>query len=98
MRIEVDINNLKQDKAELEQHIEKITQYTTELNELSNGLQAMWEGAACVSYQKRLEEDIQFIHALTKDMDRYVQCLSYSIGEYSKCENNVISEINRIRI
>lgn len=96
--IEIDTEQLKRDTREL---IDIRKNAESALNEMIQEIQelnAMWSGKANMAFRIQFGKDVTLMNELLDKMDKLADCMECAAREYVKCENEVKSMVDSIRI
>lgn len=96
--IEVETRSLGQDMDNIQNQIQAVRGKIGQLKNSMEVLSGMWEGPAKEAFMTRFYIDYEFMQDFLKEMDRYVQAMSYAQQEYDKCENEVAQIVEAIQI
>lgn len=97
-RIEIDTAQLGGTSSNIEgmvgQMKESVQRLYAELAELNT----MWDGPANAAFNDQFQRDSEEMSGICKALDGYVQDLNTARNEYDKCDSDVRSIIDAIRI
>ncbi len=63
-----------------------------------NGLSSMWEGEAKNAFTEQFRSDYETLQSMAGIINDLIKSLEYAREQYDKCENNVASIVDAIRI
>lgn len=96
--IEIETDQLKRDSQELfenKQHAETIlNEMVQEIEELNT----MWSGRANLAFRMQFNKDVELMRELLEKMKKLSECMDYASEEYVRCENEVKTLVDSIRI
>lgn len=96
--IEVETEMLKKDAQEL---LEKKQNAETALKEMIGEveeLNAMWKGKANDAFRAQFGIDVMKMNALLERMKKLGECMEFAASEYVRCEGEVKSLVDSIKI
>lgn len=96
--IEIDTEQLNRDIQELEQVTARAeSSLEGMMNEIGE-LNAMWKGQANWAFRTQMGKDQSIMTELLNEMKRLAECMTFASQEYVRCENEVKSAVDSIRI
>lgn len=96
--IEVETEQLKRDTQELLENKQKAETVLNEMVGEIEALNAMWSGQANLAFRNQFNKDVILMKELLAKMQQLAECMDFASGEYAKCENEVKSLVDSIRI
>lgn len=97
-KIEIDITKLGSDLSQLT-NLKKTA--STNMDELVAAIQALnatWEGTAHDTFLSEFTSDQSKMEEALSALEEFLQAVEYAQQEYSKCEQNVGSLVDGIRV
>lgn len=96
--IEIETRSLGQDRDNIQNQTEAVRGMLVQLQSSMETLFSMWEGPAKDVFMAQYSTDYEFMQDFLKEMEKYVQAMSYAQEEYDKCENDVAQIVGAIQI
>lgn len=96
--IEIDTEQLKRDTQELIENRNSAETALKEMIQEIEELNAMWSGKANRAFRVQFNNDVTLMYELLNKMDKLADCMEYAEREYVKCENEVRTMVDSIRI
>ena len=96
--IEIDTGLLKSDVEELVVNTRNARQSLENLRAELEELNTMWTGQASLAFHVQADKDCNLMEELLQEMDKLAECMTHAGREYVKCENQVKSAVENIRI
>lgn len=96
--IEIDTEQLKRDTQELIENRNHAEAALKEMIQEIEELNTMWSGKANRAFRVQFTNDVTQMNELLDKMDKLADCMEYAEREYVKCENEVRSMVDSIRI
>lgn len=96
--IEIETRSLGQDRDNIQNQTEAVRGKLGQLQSSMENLFSMWEGPAKDAFMAQYSTDYEFMQDFLKEMEKYVQAMSYAQQEYDKCENDVAQIVGAIQI
>lgn len=96
--IEIETEQLKRDTQELLENKQKAETVLNEMVGEIEELNAMWSGKANMAFRTQFNKDVELMKALLEKMQKLAGCMDFASAEYAKCENEVKSLVDSIRI
>lgn len=90
-QLNADIQELEQDTARARSSLEGMLSEIEELN-------GMWKGRANLAFRTQVGRDQVIMEELLSEMERLAECMTFASQEYVRCENEVKSAVDSIRI
>ncbi|MCC8164073.1 MAG: WXG100 family type VII secretion target [Lachnospiraceae bacterium] len=95
---EVDTARMNQDIRALEQEIANARSGLDKMMQEIEQLNSMWVGKANMAFRVQVAKDQTTMNEVLDEMDRLVDCMTYASSEYAKCESEVRSVVDSIRV
>lgn len=96
--LEIETQRLQNDIDSLKGHLRAMRQTGDKMMASINALSAMWEGPAKNAFTAQFQSDYETLKSMEEVIDALIGNLEYAKEQYDKCENNVASIINAIRV
>lgn len=96
--VEIDIGQLSSDLDQLCQLRVKLKQNMGLMEESIKELNNTWEGAAHDEFIRGFDEDCKSINEMMTTLSQFLESLEYARNEYSKCDADIKSSVDAIRI
>lgn len=96
--IEIDTGQLNRDIEDLDESIVRAEKSLTAMVQEMEELNSMWQGKANAAFRAQFENDNIMMQELLKEMQKLEECMRYASTEYVKCENEVKSMVDSIKI
>ena len=61
-------------------------------------LNTMWSGKANLAFCTQFSKDVELMNELLNKMQKLAECMEFASGEYVRCENEVKSLVDSIKI
>ena len=90
-RMEADIRQVKESIASVEKSMSELVSEIEQLN-------AMWKGEANTAFRVQTEKDFNYMKQIIKGFQEFASDMEGAKCDYIRCENQVIDEVNSIRI
>lgn len=96
--MEIDTQQLRTDIRSLEDNIGRLEKSLENMMSDLEGLNAMWTGRANQAFRAQVSQDRSFMEDTLRHLIRLTECMTYAEKEYVRCENEVKSLADSIRI
>lgn len=96
--IEIDTEQLKRDTQELQSNEKSAESALQEMVQEVNELNTMWSGKANQAFRTQFNKDVELMTELLEKMKRLAECMEFASTEYVKCEQEVRTLVDGIRI
>lgn len=96
--IEIETEQLKRDTQELLENKQKAEKVLSEMTEEIEELNAMWSGQANLAFRTQFNKDVTLMRELLAKMQQLAECMDFASSEYAKCENEVKSLVDNIKV
>lgn len=96
--IRVSTGNIKRDRESIQNERKGIEQSVEDLYQEMQSLAQTWEGPAWQSFQGQVASDIENMYAVCEMISGFLSHMEYAENEYQRCENQVGSLVDSIRI
>lgn len=96
--IKVSTQGIGRDKDSIQQELEGIGQSVESLYQEMQSLGQTWEGPAWQNFQGQVASDIENMQLICEKISGFLEHMEYARTEYQKCENQVGSLVDSIRI
>ena len=96
--IEIDTDQLKRDTQELIGSRRNAEAALNEMIQEIEELNAMWSGRANDAFRTQFANDVTMMNELLDKMKALAECMEFAAREYIKCEGEVKSMVDNIRI
>ena len=96
--IRVTTENIGRDKESIQNELSGIERAVDGLYQEMQSLSQTWEGPAWQNFQSQVSSDIENMHAVCEKVSGFVSHMEYALKEYQKCEDQVQSLVDNIRI
>lgn len=96
--VEIDTSMLQTDIKELEENIVRVQSSLEGLKTELNELNTYWQGSANIVFRAQVSKDYSFMEEVLQEMNKLKECMVHAGREYGKCEEEVLSTVNNIRI
>lgn len=96
--IKVSTQRLNQDRDTIQSEMKDISRSIEELAEEMRLLGQTWEGPAWLAFQNQAAADIENMQMIYEKLSVYISHIEFAVKEYQKCENQVNSLVDSIRI
>jgi len=96
--LEIETHRLQSDINSLKSHLKGMRQTGDRMMANINALSSMWEGPAKNIFTAQFQTDYETLKSMADTLDDLIKSLEYAKEQYEKCENNVASIINAIRV
>lgn len=97
-RVEIETDRLKRDIDSLREHLNKMKKKGQEMMTGIESLSSMWEGEAKNTFLAQFKADYRTLQNMEKVIEDLISDLEYAREKYNKCESDVNSTINSIRV
>ncbi len=96
--IAVNIETLEGDIKDLQDTIKNIRGEMDGMFQSVTELDTMWDGMANAAFKQQFMKDKEILETLCESVDGIIDSMSNAKTTYRKCEANVKSEIDKIRV
>lgn len=96
--IEIDTGQLNRDIQEMDEMINAADKSFADMIQEIEELNMMWKGTANMTFQMQFEQDTVLMKELLAEMGKLSEYMKYASSEYVKCEKEVKSMVDNIRI
>ena len=96
--IEVDTQQLERDKEAVKERLQQVQQALKKVYAQVEELDAMWDGPANIVFRQQFASDREEFEAMCKEVESFIESLTYAKWEYEKCESQVNAAVAAIRI
>lgn len=96
--IEIDTDQLKRDTQELLENKQYAEAVLNEMVQDIEELNTMWSGKANQAFRTQFGKDVELMRELLAKMDKLAECMEFAAGEYVRCENEVKTLVDSIKI
>lgn len=96
--IEIDTDQLKRDTQELLENKQSAESVLNEMVQDIEELNTMWSGQANRAFRVQFSKDVQLMQELLEKMEKLAECMDFASAEYVRCEGEVKSMVDSIRI
>lgn len=96
--IEVETEQLKRDTQELLENRQKAENVLKEMVQEIEELNTMWSGKANRAFRIQFAADVAMMQELLEKMKKLAECMEYASTEYVRCENEVKTLVDSIKI
>lgn len=96
--LEMETRRLQSDIDSLKGHLKAMSQTGEKMMTNINALSTMWEGTAKNAFTVQFQSDYETLKSMEDVISTLIESLEYAREQYDKCENNVASIINAIRV
>lgn len=96
--VEVDTERLNRDIQELNESLAKVQGSLVSMMEEIEEMNGMWTGRANLAFRLQVNRDRELMEALISETRHLSECMAYAGNEYVRCENDVKSAVEAIRI
>lgn len=96
--LEIETRRMQNDIDSLKGHLKAMRQTSEKMMANINALSAMWEGPAKSAFTAQFQSDYATLRSMADVIDTLIGNLEYAREQYDKCENNIASIINAIRV
>ena len=97
-RIEIDTAQLGSTGSSIGEMVAQMKQSVQRLYAEVAELNTMWEGPANAAFNRQFNQDSEAMTAICTALEGYVQDLNTARNEYDKCNSDVRSIIDAIRV
>lgn len=97
-KIVVNTNTLASDADNFENHIEAANARLESMKQNIDELNTMWKGQANEAFKQQFMIDYADMKEIINKCRKYKNLLSSAVTEYNKCDSQVNSLVNRIKI
>ena len=96
--VRVNSTALANDVDNIKSSLERISMAVDEMYDQVNVLNSMWKGTANSAFQEKFAGDYQDIKSFIEEIKDFADKLENDRREYERCERDVISMIESVRI
>lgn len=96
--IEIDTDQLKRDTQELLENKQKAESVLNEMVHEIEELNTMWSGRANMAFRSQFGKDVQLMQELLGKMQKLGECMEFAAEEYIRCESEVKTLVDSIKI
>lgn len=96
--IEVEPEILNKDAQEIAEKTKTAQAVLLGLVEEMEELNAMWSGRANEAFKLQFRSDVELVQQVLERINKLSECMSYASGEYKKCEFEVKTLVESIKI
>ena len=96
--IEIETDQLKRDTQELRENKQQVEAVLNEMVQEIEELNTMWSGRANMAFRNQFSKDVQLMQELLERMQKLGDCMEFAANEYIRCENEVKSLVDSIKI
>jgi len=97
-KIRVNTDSLNRTRENVANQIKQIRGQITNMYGEITALNSMWEGEAHAAFDTHFKSDVKNLENLCKSLDGIVNYENNAVTEYNRCERNVASLINSIKV
>ena len=97
-RIVIQTDQLQGTIDHLEEMLEDARTQLSELYDVVQEQNSMWEGPANLAFQQQFAADEQAAMDLCQMLGRFLQSMKYARASYDRCEQDLIEAARRIRV
>ena len=96
--IKTDTDQMNSDVRKLEEDIAQVERSIRELSAELDQLNSMWKGNANQAFRMQVQKDISYLKQIVDGLSNYKENMNDAKNDYIRCENEVIQNVNSIRI
>lgn len=96
--IEIETDQLRRDTQELLDNKKYAEVVLNEMVQDIEELNIMWSGKANLAFRNQFAKDVRLMNELLDKMQKLAECMEFASGEYVRCENEVKSLVDSIKI
>ena len=97
-KIRVDTTQLQKDKNTVKANLKKVERIIKSIYDDVAELDAMWDGSANEAFKNQFQRDYVTINEILRDIEKYIEKMSYAKNKYENCENAVSEIISKIKV
>lgn len=97
-KLTIETRRLQSDIESLTAHLDGMRRMGEQMMAGINGLSSMWEGEAKSAFTEQFRSDYETLQSMAGVINDLIKSLEYAREQYDKCEGNVASIVNAIRI
>lgn len=98
MNLEISTERLDTDINKLQENLDNLRAAKDQVYRCLEQLNTMWDGIAKMTFQAQTIMDEQVLAGLLANLDNLIACMEYAKSEYNRCNEDVNSKINSIRL
>lgn len=96
--IEIETGQLKRDTQELSENRQRAETVLKEMVQEIEELNTMWSGKANRAFRIQFATDVALMQELLEKMKKLAECMEFASTEYDRCETEVRTLVDSIRI
>ena len=96
--VEVDISTLKSDVGEMQEKLTLVNNDMIAMFDAVEALDATWDGPASETFRMQFLADKQIFEELSTAVEGILNSIEHAVEQYTKCEAEVSSIIDGIKI
>ncbi len=96
--IEIETEQLKRDTQELLENRQRAVTVLKEMVQEIEELNTMWSGKANRAFRTQFAKDVSSMEQLLEKIQKLAECMEYAASEYGRCESEVKTLVDSIRI
>ena len=98
MNIEINTETLKSDAGRMNEQLTRVRTAMNNMNSAISTLNGMWKGAANQAFTAQYASDYDNMTAVCDTVGKIISDMKSAADKYNKCDSEVKSIINSIRI